>query len=82
MSDLKVSQLRPPQAENLAKMFEEYAEQARNGEITGFNGIMIRPGGGYCLAGFSGKDANLFEQMGMLFTCIMDTIRESLDAAT
>ena len=74
MSETKVVQLRPPQAEELAQWFESYAEKAREGSITGFNGLFLHPNHKYTADGFNGEDVpNAFEQIGKLVVMILAT---------
>jgi len=73
MSGPELIQLKPPRAEELATVFEGYAAEARAGEITGYNGILIRPGGGYTVIGWQGEDANSFQEIGMLLTMLFET---------
>lgn len=68
-----IVQLKPPRAEELAAVFERYAAEARAGDVTGYNGIIIRPGGKYTTVGWQGDDADAFQEMGMLLTCLFET---------
>jgi hypothetical protein len=66
-------QLKPPRSEELAQILEGYAAEARAGHITGYNGILLRPGGKYTSVGWQGEGADAFEEIGMLWTCLMET---------
>jgi hypothetical protein len=75
---LKPVQLRPPHAEELAKRFEGWAEQARSGECTGYSMIAIRPGGTYTCDGWQSADADALHEIGMHVTMILDIWRNTI----
>ena len=74
----RIVQLKPSHSEDLAKIFEEYAAQARDGEITGYSGMLILPGGRYKTVGWQGEDANAFQEIGMHVTMILSIWRGTL----
>jgi hypothetical protein len=74
---LEAVQIRPPRSEEIALQLEKYAAEAREGLVTGYNGILIRPGGGFTMIGWDGRDANAFEQIGMLVSMIVDTVQST-----
>lgn len=75
---LEAVQLRPPRAEELAKRFEYWAEEARCGYCTGFSLIAIRPDGRYTCDGWQAKERNALEEIGMHVTQILDIWRNTL----
>jgi hypothetical protein len=73
-----IIQLKPSRAEELAAVFDRYAAEARKGEITGWQGILIRPGGAYSSVGWQGRDADAFREMGILVTLLIGIYRGTL----
>lgn len=67
----KIAQLHPPQGEELAASFEALAEEARAGECIGYSMIILKPGGKWTTRGWSSKEVNAFEELGMHFACMM-----------
>lgn len=74
---MKIVQLKPSRAEELAEIFERYASEARAGDITGYSAMLIRPGGKYTRVGWQGEDANRFQEIGILFMMMMAVWQES-----
>ena len=72
MAELKVAQLRPPNAEALAQCFERWAQEARDGNCIGYSMIAIRPNGVYTCHGWQAKNVNALEEMGIHMTCLLD----------
>lgn len=74
MSDKpSVVQFKPPRAEELAQIFDDFAARARSGDVIGYSALLILPGGKHEAHGWQAEGVNAFQEVGMLWTTIMET---------